>query len=216
MFSLMASARAFVTELLAKADVRIGGDRPQDIAVHDERLFNRLLRYGTLGLGEAYMDGWWDANELDVFMSTVLKADLEKEFKVNVAAVLTIVKAWLFNLQSSSRAYRVGEVHYDLGNDLYEAMLDTRMVYTCGYWTRSTRSGQEEAKNLDAAQEAKLDLICRKIGLKKGDHILDIGCGHHSIERAGCACSRTLQRIARRNTSAGLPQCGLLDCARGR
>jgi cyclopropane-fatty-acyl-phospholipid synthase len=171
----MASARMFVEDLLKKADIEIGGLRPQDIQVHDERLYNRVLRYGTLGLGEAYMDGWWDANELDVFIDTVFKAHLEKVFEINLASISAISKAWLLNLQSSSRAFRVGEAHYDLGNDLYKAMLDTRMVYTCGYW--------KDAKTLDEAQEAKLDLVCRKIGLKKGDRVLDIGCGFGSFAK---------------------------------
>ncbi|MCR4275940.1 MAG: cyclopropane fatty acyl phospholipid synthase [Candidatus Parcubacteria bacterium] len=171
----MASARTFVTELLKKAEVEIGGSRPQDIQVHDERFYNRVIRYGTLGLGESYMDNWWDANELDVFIHKVLTAHLDKAIAINVASILTILKAFLFNLQSSSRAFLVGEKHYDLGNDLYEAMLDKRMVYTCGYW--------KDAKNLNEAQEAKLDLVCRKIGLKKGDRVLDIGCGWGSFAK---------------------------------
>lgn len=171
----MASARTFVENLLKKADVRIGGDRPQDITVHDERLFNRAIRHGTLGLGEAYMDGWWDANELDTFIKTVLAAHLDKEFELNFASVMAIAKAFILNMQSHVRARKVGEVHYDLGNDLYEAMLDTRMVYTCGYW--------KDARTLDEAQEAKLDLVCRKIGLKKGDRVLDIGCGWGSFAK---------------------------------
>jgi cyclopropane-fatty-acyl-phospholipid synthase len=171
----MTSARAYVTALLKKADIEIGGSRPQDITVHDERLYNRVLRYGTLGLGEAYMDGWWDANALDVFIDTVFKAHLEKTFEINLASVVAIAKAWLFNLQSIKRAFVVGEAHYDLGNDLYEAMLDARMVYTCGYWKQATTLGE--------AQEAKLDLVCRKIGLKSGDHILDIGCGWGSFAK---------------------------------
>ncbi len=171
----MASARAFVEELLKKADVEIGGTRPQDIQVHDERLFNRVIRYGSLGLGEAYMDGWWDAKELDAFIYKVFTGNLEKEFKINLASISTIAKAFLFNLQTNSRARKVGEVHYDLGNDLYEAMLDKRMVYTCGYWAH--------AKNLDDAQEAKLDLVCKKIGLRKGDRVLDIGCGWGSFAK---------------------------------
>ena len=171
----MASARAFVEDLLRKADVRIGGDRPQDITVHDERLFDRVIRHGTLGLGEAYMDGWWDANELDTFIETVLRARLDKAFELNFASVIAIAKAFILNMQSSARARKVGEVHYDLGNDLYEAMLDKRMVYTCGYW--------KDARTLDEAQEAKLDLACRKIGLKKGDRVLDIGCGWGSFAK---------------------------------
>lgn len=202
----MASARIFVEELLKKADVTIGGSRPQDINVHDERFFNRAIRYGTLGMGEAYMDGWWDANELDVFIHKVLMAHLDKAIAINFASVLTIAKAFLFNLQTSSRARKVGEVHYDLGNDLYEAMLDERMVYTCGYWVH--------AKNLDEAQEAKLDLVCRKIGLKKGDRILDIGCGwgsfaKYAVEKYGASVvgitiSKEQAALARERC-AGLP-----------
>ncbi len=171
----MGSARAFIEELLGRADVTIGGSRPQDITVHDERLWNRVIRHGTLGLGEAYMDGWWDANTLDVFICKVLSAHLDTAIEINFQSVLTVAKAFLFNLQSSSRAFRIGEAHYDLGNNLYEAMLDLRMVYSCGYWGN--------AKTLDEAQEAKLDLVCRKIGLKKGDRILDIGCGWGSFAK---------------------------------
>lgn len=177
----MASARTFCEELLEKADVTIGGNRPQDITVHDERLFNRVIMYGTLGLGEAYMDGWWDANALDEFIYKVLKADLNKSIRVNFASIFSVAKAYILNLQSSSRAFKVGEEHYDLGNDLYEAMLDKRMVYTCGYW--SPPAGGSPAGGLDEAQEAKLDLVCRKIGLKAGDRILDIGCGWGSFAK---------------------------------
>jgi cyclopropane-fatty-acyl-phospholipid synthase len=171
----MASARTFVEGLLKKADITIGGSRPQDIQVHDERLFNRIIRYGTLGLGEAYMDGWWDANAVDVFIDKVLRSHLDKAIEINFSSIFTIARAFLFNLQSTSRAFKIGEAHYDLGNDLYEAMLDSRMVYSCGYW--------KDANTLGEAQEAKLDLICKKIGLKKGDHILDIGCGWGSFAK---------------------------------
>ncbi|MBU4141897.1 cyclopropane fatty acyl phospholipid synthase, partial [Patescibacteria group bacterium] len=68
-----------------------------------------------------------------------------------------------------SRAFLIGEKHYDLGNALYQNMLDERMIYSCGYW--------KNAKTLNEAQEAKLDLVCRKIGLKEGMKVLDIGCG---------------------------------------
>ena len=174
--------------------------------MHNERLYNRVIRYGTLGLGEAYMDGWWDANQLDVFIHKVLSAHLDKAIEINLASVLTILKAFLFNLQSSARAFVVGERHYDLGNDLYEAMLDTRMVYTCGYW--------KDTKSLDEAQEAKLDLVCRKIGLKEGDRILDIGCGWGSFAKyaaekygasvVGITVSKEQAALARANC-AGLP-----------
>lgn len=174
----MPSPRAFFEKLLARADVIIGGGRPWDITVRDERLFPRVIRYGTLGLGESYMDGWWDAAEIDTFVCKVFASDIDRAIQVNLASIFTVLKAFLFNLQSSGRAFKVGEVHYDLGNDLYQAMLDRRMVYTCGYW-----SGTPPAQNLDEAQVAKLDLVCRKIGLKKGDRILDIGCGWGSFAK---------------------------------
>src|SRR3989344_2321231 len=174
----MASTRTFVEELLKKADVTINGSRPWDIVVHDERLYNRVISYGTLGLGEAYMEGWWDCEALDVFVYKVFAAHLDKAVKINFASVSIIAKAFLFNLQTSKKAFNIGETHYDLGNDLYEAMLDKRMVYTCGYW-----SGNPPAQGLDEAQEAKLNLVCKKIGLTSGDHILDIGCGWGSFAK---------------------------------
>src|SRR5690606_5924396 len=87
--------------------------------------------------------------------------------------LLHALKVRLFNRQTIKRAWQVGEKHYDLGNDFYAAMLDKRMTYTCGYW--------KNAENLDEAQEAKLDLICRKLDLKPGMTVLDIGCGWGSF-----------------------------------
>ncbi|HUX80976.1 MAG TPA: cyclopropane fatty acyl phospholipid synthase [Candidatus Paceibacterota bacterium] len=171
----MASAHTFFEKLLKKADILINGTRPQDIIVHDERLFNRVIRKGSLGLGEAYMDGWWDVPQIDVFLDKIFRAHLDTSIEINFSSAIAILKAFFINLQSNSRAFKVGEAHYDLGNDLYTAMLDTRMVYTCGYWKNAT--------TLDEAQEAKLDLVCRKIGLQKGDHILDIGCGWGSFAK---------------------------------
>ncbi|MBU1198645.1 MAG: cyclopropane fatty acyl phospholipid synthase [Nanoarchaeota archaeon] len=155
-------------QILALADVKINGSRPWDIQVHDERIYKRVLSQGTLGLGESYMDAWWDCKALDQFFHKFLMANLRDQ--VQGAPVLMIaLKAKLFNLQKKSRAYNIGKAHYDIGNDLYKLMLDKRMNYSCGYW--------KNAKTLDQAQEAKLDLICKKLGLKKGMRVLDIGCG---------------------------------------
>jgi len=174
----MASTRELFEGLLKKADIEINGSRPWDIQVHDERLFNRILRYGTMGLGESYMDGWWDCERIDEFIHKILAARLDKLVEINFASILTIAKAFIFNQQSNSHAFEIGEAHYDLGNDLYQAMLDKRMVYSCGYW-----SGNPPPINLNEAQEAKLNLVCRKLGLKKGDRILDIGCGWGSFAK---------------------------------
>ena len=202
----MASAGTLVQNLLAKADIRIGGDRPGDVTVHEDRVYTRVLRQGSLGLGESYVDGWWDSDALDITIAKVLSAQLQRELRFNWSTIWPVVKARLFNRQSSARAKIVGEEHYDLGNDLYRAMLDRRLVYTCGYW--------KEAKNLDDAQEAKLDLICRKVGLKQGDRILDIGCGwgsflkyaaeKYGVSGVGITVSEEQAKLARENCK-GLP-----------
>lgn len=165
--------KALIAGLLALADVEINGTRPWDIRVHDDRLYQRVLAQGSLGLGESYMDGWWDADALDEFFAHILGARLPEKVQVNAKLIWHMVRSRLFNLQSVSRAYQVGERHYDIGNDFYEAMLDKRMTYTCGYW--------KDATNLDDAQTNKLDLVCRKIGLKAGQRVLDIGCGWGSF-----------------------------------
>ncbi|HJT96707.1 MAG TPA: cyclopropane fatty acyl phospholipid synthase [Rhodanobacteraceae bacterium] len=161
-------AHARVEELLNLAGVAIDGDAPSDIRVHDAHLYARILAHGSLGLGESYMDGWWDVDDLDGFLFRLLDTRLDER-------VGGLEDAWLYlksrflNLQRGRRAYVIGERHYDLGNDLFQAMLGKRLVYSCGYW--------KDAQDLDAAQEAKLDLIFRKLGLARGMRVLDIGCG---------------------------------------
>lgn len=157
-----------VERLLAEADVRIGSDRPWDIQVHDPRTYARMLAQGSLGLGEGYMDGDWDAESLDGFLFHVLNARLDERVH-GTGEIRDALFARLFNPQTRRRSREVGERHYDLGNDLYHAMLGARLVYSCGYW--------RQADNLDDAQAAKLDLVCRKLQLKPGMRVLDIGCG---------------------------------------
>jgi cyclopropane-fatty-acyl-phospholipid synthase len=167
----MASSRseAIVRDLLSFADVDVNGKQPWDLLVHDPRFYPRLLHDVHLGLGESYMDGWWDCVAIDQFIDRVLRADLEQKLKGDLKILFHALKARLFNLQASPRAFQVGERHYDLGNDLFRAMLDKRLNYTCAYW--------KDSKNLDEAQEAKLDLVCRKTGLGPGMRILELGCG---------------------------------------
>ncbi len=171
-----------VEELLRSADIRVNGDRPWDMQVYDERLWDRLASHGLLGAGEAYMEGWWDAQRLDELVRRFLQARLEDNFTTNLAFLMDYLKYNMLNLQTFTGSKKVIEEHYDIGNDLYEMTLDKRLLYTCAYW--------KNAKTLDEAQEAKLDLICKKIGLKKGDKILDIGCGwggfaHYAAQKYG-------------------------------
>ncbi|HEX8974638.1 MAG TPA: cyclopropane fatty acyl phospholipid synthase [Patescibacteria group bacterium] len=162
-------------ELLALADIRIDGNRPWDIQIHDERLYSRTLKDGSLGFGDAYVDGWWDAEKLDEFFARLLRAGIEEKVLGDWKMLLRLAGQYVFNKQKKAKAFEVGQRHYDIGNELYELMLDKRKVYTCAYWKNAT--------DLDEAQEAKLDLVCRKLNLKPGQRILDIGCGWGSFAK---------------------------------
>lgn len=160
--------RVRVGHLLQKADVVVDGDRPWDMRARDQRVFARALAHGSLGLGEAYMEGWWDADDLDGLFFRVLDARLDEQLH-DFDTLRAHLRARFINLQRGRRAYRIGKAHYDIGNDLFTAMLGKRLVYSCGYWS--------QADNLNDAQAAKLDLVCRKLQLKPGMRVLDIGCG---------------------------------------
>jgi cyclopropane-fatty-acyl-phospholipid synthase len=195
-----------LTRLFSEADVRVDGQRPEDITVHDGDFFTRVLRDGSLGFGESYMDGLWDCEALDTLTAKLVRADLDKKVKGDWRSVLHVLRAKGLNLQATRRAFEVGERHYDLGNDLYQAMLDSRMIYSCGYW--------RDAQDLEGAQVAKLDLVCQKVGLKPGMKVLDIGCGwggfaryaaeRYGVEVTGITVSKEQERLAA-DACAGLP-----------
>jgi cyclopropane-fatty-acyl-phospholipid synthase len=162
----------FIRSILNSAGVEINGSGEADIQIHHPDFYRRVIRDGTLGFGESYMDGWWDVKKMDELIYRVLYASLDE--KVNRGNLFFYYLGSLFvNYGKKSRAYEVGLKHYDIGNDLFRNMLDKRMAYSCGYW--------KDAQNLDEAQEAKLDLICRKLDLKPGMKVLDIGCGWGSF-----------------------------------
>jgi len=196
---------AALNELLAPAGVTVGTDHSADVQILAPRALEQILRRGSLGAGEAYMRGWWDATALDDCFFRIIRNGLDGHFRSWRALWLTL-RAWLSNPQRPSRAFAVGEAHYDLGNELFEAMLDTRMVYSCGYWAR--------ARTVDEAQVDKLELICRKLDLRPGQRLLDIGCGwgslcryaaeHFGVEAVGITVSREQQALAREHCR-GLP-----------
>ena len=171
-----------VTEVFSLAGIQIGGRRPWDLQVHDERFYARLLAGGDLAAGESYMDGWWDAEALDELCTRVHGANLPAVVGGWEMFWLAL-KGRILNRQRRSRAAEVAERHYNLGNDIYRAMLDLRMQYTCAYW--------KDAATLGEAQENKLRLICRKIQLCPGMRILDLGGGfaglsHFMASEYGC------------------------------
>ena len=163
------TAKSIAQDLLGMAGVTINGSNPGDIQVHNEAFYARALKEGALGLGESYMDKWWDCSQLDVFFDKILRVNLDTKIKIPLHFYLKQILAKIINLQSKLRAKEVAHKHYDLGNDLFSVMLDERMIYSCGYW--------KDAQTLGNAQIAKLDLICQKLQLKPGLRLLDIGCG---------------------------------------
>lgn len=201
----MKNDKEFVIDLAARAGVVVNGAEPWDIQVHNEDFYSRVIRQPYLGLGESYMDGWWDCEKLDEFFFRTIRADLEDDLK-NWKLTARFLKARIFNYQKKSKAVEVAEKHYDIGNNLYKLMLGETMAYTCAYW--------KDAKNLDEAENAKFDLVCRKIGLKPGMKVLDLGCGfgsflkyaatHYKISGVGVNVSKEQVKYARESTH-GLP-----------
>lgn len=158
-----------VQSILDRAGITLNGTKPYDIRVLDERVFPRVLTGGSLAAGESYIDGWWEVDDLAECFSRITGSRAHNLFSFDLRSALYFFRAQFLNLQSHTRARQVAEAHYDIGNDLYKGMLGPSMVYTCAYW--------KDANDLTQAQYDKLDLVCRKIGLKDGDRVLDIGCG---------------------------------------
>jgi cyclopropane-fatty-acyl-phospholipid synthase len=166
-----AAPPTILRNLANMAAVSFNGNQPWDIQVHNPETYRRILSHGSLGFGEAYMDGMWDAERLDQLFHRLLSYDIDEKIRglARWRFIANALRHHLYNLQSISRAFQVGKHHYDIGNDVFEAMLDSRMNYSCAYWAG--------AMDLEQAQRNKLDLVCRKLDLRKGEHLLDIGCG---------------------------------------
>lgn len=195
-----------IGDLLAKADVVINGTRPWDIQIHNPNTVARVIAQRSLGLGESYMEGWWDCEVLDEFCFRILKAGAQGIAKNKLMLTVQWLKHVLHNRQSTQRAPKVAKRHYDLGNGLFTRMLGRTMAYSCGYW--------KEAKTLDEAQDAKLDLVCRKLELKPGMTLLDIGSGwgcllehaakHYGVIGTGVTLSKEQAELAKERCR-GLP-----------
>lgn len=195
-----------ITDLLSRAGVVINGTRPWDIQIHNPETIPRIISQRSLGLGESYMEGWWDSEALDEFCFRILRAGADGIAKNHITLTLQWLLCQLHNRQSIDRAPQVARQHYDLGNRLFELMLGRTMAYSCGYW--------KDATTLDEAQDAKLDLVCRKLGLEPGMTLLDIGCGwgcllehaakHYGVTGTGVTVSKEQAQLARERCK-GLP-----------
>ncbi|MFD2190363.1 cyclopropane fatty acyl phospholipid synthase [Pistricoccus aurantiacus] len=199
-------ARRIVEQLLDGSGIALNGSNPWDLRVHHPDFFSRVLHQGTLGLGESYMDGWWDCDRIDEMAYKMLRHGLGERSRTPKERLAYRMQSGFLNLQSKARAYIVGEAHYDLGNDLFARMLDPTWCYSCGYW--------KDATTLHEAQLAKLELAARKLELEPGMRVLDIGCGwgsfaehaarHHGVEVTGITISREQAELGRQRCE-GLP-----------
>ena len=195
-----------VENMFLKAGIHCNGTQPYDIKVLNSAFYDRVLRDGQLGIGESYMDGWWECDAIDEMVEKFINAGLLKDAEKNFRFILNYFKVKLTDIGKPSKAYEVAEKHYDLGNKLFETFLDKRMVYSCAYWKGAT--------NIDEAQENKLDLVCRKLDLKPGMKVLDIGCGwgswakyaseKYGVEVIGVTVSKEQASYAR-DKCRGLP-----------
>lgn len=176
--------RDLAQKILKTCGITIGGDQPHDMVVHNPELFRRVIQKGSLGLGEAFMEGWWDTRDffaLDDFFKRILEGGLEYYFPNNAKDMINILRAKLFNPQTKSKSRKVGMQHYDIGNEFFRNMLGPRMQYSCAYWERhvgAVDGGAVQAvETLDEAQELKLHMIGEKLRLRPGMEVLDCGCG---------------------------------------
>lgn len=185
-----------VKNLSAKANIVIG----RDVKVNDESVYSEVITNGSLGLGESYMKGKWDAEHLDDIFYKIGRANLTSR-DISWSDKLNLAYQWvlgfIWNPQSVEKSKDVATKHYNLSNEFYSKMLDSRMIYSCAYWKEpsfednlneeiltdipldDTESEQLNIKEmtLDEAQTAKCELICKKLKLKPGMYVLDIGCG---------------------------------------
>ena len=206
-------AQSVIKTLAGRAGITIDGSNPWDIQVLDKRFYKKLLHGGSLAFGEMYIDQWWTVDQLDLMFERLFENNIESKFKSSWPVKRLQLKSKMFNRQSFRRAFKVGQKHYDIDNSLYALMLDSNMVYSCGYW--------HNANDLEQAQLNKLDLICRKLELKPGMKLLDIGCGwgslvkyaseHYGVSAKGITVSRQQAEFAR-EMCAGLPiEIGVMD-----
>jgi cyclopropane-fatty-acyl-phospholipid synthase len=154
--------------LLEGTGVEIGGSQPWDITVNRDRLYRRALR-GSLGIGEAYIDGDWDCLALDELFRRVLSASKLNSPLLRTARALKVLQSRLTNLQTRRRSRAVAEEHYDIDHRMYALFLGPWNQYTCCFF--------DGTDDLEQAEVIKLEMLCDKLELRPGERLLDIGCG---------------------------------------
>src|SRR5690606_3706152 len=124
----MISIRQIIFNTFAEVGITINGNNPWDMQVHNTKFYDKILSSGSIGFGEAYMAGWWDCEDLDGFFFRVLYHRVDKKIPIDIFTVFYALRAKFKNLQTHSRSKQVAYKHYDLGNELFEKMLDKHMM----------------------------------------------------------------------------------------
>jgi cyclopropane-fatty-acyl-phospholipid synthase len=162
--------------VLDRLGISVNCNQPDSVLVNSPDFYKKVLKSGSLGFGEAYVDGLWDTQDLSALFCKITSIDYRNIlYKKNIGLLFLILRHKLFNYQSISLSKKSARKHYNIGNDLYMKMLDPELNYSCAYW--------KEADSLEMAQQHKLDLICRKMNLAPGMRVLDVGCGWGSFAR---------------------------------
>jgi cyclopropane-fatty-acyl-phospholipid synthase len=170
---------------------RPGAGLQAQLTINDPDAWSGPLR-GSLGLGEGYVEGLWESDDL---VSLLRIAVRELRVLEGIGAALARPRAWIHRLRAlvpeNTRAAARQNIsaHYDLGNELFAAFLDRSMTYSCGYFA-------DGEIGLEEAQTAKLDRVCQQLRLGPGDHLLEIGTGWgglavHAASSYGCRVTTT-------------------------
>lgn len=154
--------------------------RDGDIICNDKTMFLDIINTGNLGAGESYMYGKWCCynDRLDILVYKIQNKNIQNQVTKPKSWPIWLwgISTYLFNYQTRSKAYDVENIHYNIGNELYQNMLGPSMAYTCAYY----KNGNTD---LDQAQYDKFQLICDKILLDDNDNVLDIGCGFGTLAK---------------------------------
>jgi len=202
---------AHARTVLGEADLVLGPEIT--LAVHDPRFYREVILRGSTGAGYAYMQRWWDTDDLPGLIEALAR---------NAALLESLRSGWSRLAAPAARAWhalrdntRAGSrrniaAHYDLGNDFFRLFLDPTMTYSSAWF-------DDPEVSLEAASIAKLDRLCRKLDLRATDHVLEIGTGWgsfaiHAASRYGCrVTTTTISQEQHALATARVKRAGLAD-----
>ncbi len=162
------------------------------LQVHDPRFWSEVAFGGSIGAGEAFMQGYWSVDDLTALVRILLRNRAVLDgLETGLARLVSPLQKGLHWVNRNTRqgSRRNIAAHYDLGNDFFQLFLDPTMMYSCAVFDAPTTT-------LEEAQRARLERICRKLDLKPSDHLLEIGTGWggmaiHAAQHYGCRVTTT-------------------------